>query len=66
MHKMLHPKAELERLCIPTKDEGRGLIEAETAFKIETTGLDHCLKNKVGQYPKQVFEHDRSKAKKIQ
>ena len=50
MHKMLHPKADVERLYICT-------------FKIATIGLDHYLKNKDGQYPKQVLEHDRSKAK---
>ena len=31
MHKMLHPKEDMERLYIPRKDEGRGLIEVETA-----------------------------------
>ena len=63
MHKMLHPKADVERLYIPRKDGGRGLSEVETAFKIATIGLDHYLKNKDGQYPKQVLEHDTSKAK---
>ena len=52
MHKMLHPKADVERLSIPGKDGGRGLIEVETAFKIATIGLDHYLKNEDGQYPK--------------
>ena len=60
---MLHPKADMERLYIPRKDGGRGLIEVETAFKILTIGLDHYLKNKDGQYPKQMLEHDTSKAK---
>ena len=63
MLKLLHPKADVERLYISRKDGGRGLIEVETAFKIATTGLDHYLKNKDGQYPKQVLEHDMSKAK---
>ena len=63
MHKMLHPKADVERLYIPRKDGRRGLIEVEIPFKIATIGLDHYLKNKDGQYPKQVLEHDRSKAK---
>ena len=63
MNKMLHPKADVERLYIPRKDGGRGLIEVETAFKIATIGLDHYLKNKDGQYPKQVLDHDTSKAK---
>ena len=63
MYKMLHPKADVERLYISRKDGGRGLIEVETAFKIATIGLDHYLKNKDGQYPKQVLEHDTSKDK---
>ena len=63
MHKMLHPKADMERLYIPRKYKGRGLIEVETAFKTATIGLDHYLKHKEGQYPKQLFEHERSKAK---
>ena len=63
MRKMLHPKADVERLYIPRKDGGRGLIDVETAFKTATVGLDHYLKHKEGQYPKQVLEHERSKAK---
>ena len=63
MQKMLHPKAGVERLYIPRKDGGRGLIDVETAFKTATIGLDHYLKHKEGQYPKQVLEHERSKAK---
>ena len=43
---MLHPKADVERLYIPRKDGGRGLIDVETAFKTATTGLDHYLKHK--------------------
>ena len=39
------------------------MINVETAFKTATVGLDHYLKHKEGQYPKQVLEHERSKAK---
>ena len=53
----------MERLYIPRKDGGRGLIQVETAIKIATIGLDHYFKNKDGQYPKQVLERDTSKAK---
>ena len=51
MLKILHPKADVERLYNPRKDGGRGLIDVETAFKTATIGLDHCLKHKEGQYP---------------
>ena len=62
MHNMLHPKADVERLYLPRRDAGRGLIEVETAFKTATIGLDHYLKHKERCYPKQLLEHDRSKA----
>ena len=63
MHKMLHPKADVERLYLPRKDGRRNLIELETAFKAATIGLDHYLEYKEGQYLKQVFNFERSKAK---
>ena len=63
MHKMLHPKADVERLYIPRKDRGRGLIDVQTAFKTTKIGPDHYLKHKEGQYPEQVLKHGRSKAK---
>ena len=62
MHRMLHPKTDVERLYIPRKDGGRDLIEVETAFKIVTIGLDHYLKNE-GQYPRQVLAHDTLRPK---
>ena len=62
MHKMLHPKAYVERLYLPRKGGGRGLTEVETAFRTTTIGLNHYLKHKEGRYPKQVLEHERSKA----
>ena len=46
MYKMLHPKADVERLYIPRKDGGRGLNDVETAFKTATMGLDHYLEHK--------------------
>ena len=33
MHKILHPKADAERLYISGKDGGRGLIDIEAALK---------------------------------
>ena len=48
MHKMSHPKTNVERLYIPRNDGERGLIEVETAFKTATIGLDHYLKHKDG------------------
>ena len=53
----------MERLYIPIKDLGRGLINVETAFKTAKIGLARYLKYKEGQYPNQVLEHKKSKAK---
>ena len=50
MHKMLHDKADVQRLYIPKKDGGRDLIEVKKAFKTATIGLDHYLKHKEGQF----------------
>ena len=50
MQKMLHPKADVQRLYIPKKDGGRDLIEVKKAFKTATIGLDHYLKQKEGQF----------------
>ena len=50
MHKMLHPKADVQRLYIPKKDGGRDLIEVKKAFKTATIGLDHYLMHKEGQF----------------
>ena len=63
MLKILYPKADVERLYNPRKDGGRGLIDVETAFKTATIGLDHYLKHKERQYPKQLLEDERSKSK---
>ena len=53
--KMLHPKADVERLYNPGKDGGRGLTDIETAFKTVTIELNPKAISKV--------EHERSKAK---
>ena len=33
MHKMLHPKADVQRLYIPKKDGGRDLIEVKKSIQ---------------------------------
>ena len=50
MHKMLHPEVDMERLFIPRKDGGRGLIKVESVliFKTAAIRLDHYLKHKEG------------------
>ena len=55
--------ADIERLYIPRKDRGRGLIDVETPLKTITIELNPHLRDKEGQYPKQVLEYERSEAK---
>ena len=43
---MLHPKSDVDRIYIPRKEGGRGLIEIETAFNVAIVGLNHYLENK--------------------
>ena len=49
MFKMLHPKADVERLYIPRKDGGRGLIDVETAFKTVTIALNQGTKRAISK-----------------
>ena len=63
MHKMLHPKADVERLYILRKDGGRGLIDVETFIQNSNSRVRSLYEAQNGQYPKRVLEHERSKAK---
>ena len=40
---MHHPKADVDRLYIPRKDRGRGLIQVELSLKAATIGLQKYL-----------------------
>ena len=53
MHKMLHDKADVQRLYIPKKDGGSDLIEVKKSIQNSNNrgiGLDHYLKHKEGQF----------------
>ena len=44
INRMHHPKADVDRLYIPRKKGGRGLIQLELSYKPSTIGLDKYLK----------------------
>lgn len=46
MAKMHHPKADVDRLYIPRKAGGRGLVQLEITYKTTTIGLNTYLNNK--------------------
>jgi hypothetical protein len=45
MCKMYHPKADTERLYIKRKEEGRGLVQVEAAYKTEIITITEYLKS---------------------
>ena len=60
MHKMLHPKADVQRLYIPRKDGGRDLIEVKKSIQNSNNrarSLSEAQRRAI-----QVHERERSKA----
>ena len=45
IHRMHHPKADVNRMYLPRKIKGRGLTKLETAYKSTTIGLETYLRN---------------------
>ena len=61
LYKMHHPKADVDRIYLPSKDSGRGLIQLEFTYKTSTIELDKCLENTKESLLKQVHKHDIGK-----
>ena len=61
MHKMHHPKADVDRLYLPRTTGGRGLIQIETSYKTTTIGLDTYLKDKEDHLLQIAKDHDKAK-----
>ena len=58
---MHHPKADVDRLYIPRKAGGRGLVQLEITYKTTTIGLNTYLNNKDDYLVKIAKDHDRGK-----
>ena len=43
LYRGLHPKSDVDRLCIPRKDGGRGLIASEDSLELVVRGLEECV-----------------------
>jgi hypothetical protein len=43
MHKILHPKADIDRLYVKRKEGGRGLIQIQAAYKAEIINIAEYL-----------------------
>jgi hypothetical protein len=52
MYKVLHPKADIDRLYVKRKEGGRGLVQVEAAYKAEITGIAEYVNTnyKVNQF----------------
>lgn len=58
-----HSKADVERLYIKTRNEGRGLIELESAFDSSIVGLSNYIKLGKNKFMRLVRNHDARTAK---
>ena len=45
MHRMHHPKSDVNRLYLPRKEGGRGLVQLELSLKTSIIGMDTYLNN---------------------
>ena len=61
MHRMHHPKADVDRLYLPRKDGGRGMIQLELSLATSTIGVCEYLENTKDWMLKLVLKHERSK-----
>lgn len=61
IHRMHHPKADVERLYVPRSDGGRGLIQLELTYKTSTIGLSQYLSHSDDWMIQLVNLHENSK-----
>ena len=60
-YRMYHPKSDVERLYVPRREGGRGLMQIENAYKAATIGLEVYLREKNDRFLKLVYQHEADK-----
>ena len=60
-YRMHHPKADVDRMYLPRKEGGRGLIQLELTFETTMIGLDRYLEITSDKMLKAVLTHENSK-----
>ena len=60
-NRMHHPKADVDRLYIPRKEEGRGMIQLELSLKTTTIGLQKYLETSKDWMLQLVNIHEQGK-----
>ncbi|XP_031556859.1 uncharacterized protein LOC116293560 [Actinia tenebrosa] len=63
MNKMHHPKADVDRIYLPRKEGGRGLIQIENSYKLSTVGMNVYINEKDDKHVKLVLQHEMAKKK---
>ena len=60
-HHMHHPKADVDRLYLPRKRGGRGMIQLEMAYKTTTTAMSMYLSNTTDWMLNLVHQYQQNK-----
>ena len=58
---MHHPKSDINRIYVPRKGRGRGMINLEMYFKATTTGLNTYLLSSDDRMLNLVLKHEKKK-----
>ena len=61
IHRMHHPKSDVNGLYLPRKEGGRGLVRLELSLKTSIIGMDTCLNNTNDWMLKFVKKHEQNK-----
>ena len=61
LNRMHHPKSDINRIYVPRKGRGRGMINLEMCFKATTTGLNTYLLSSDDRMLNLVLKHEKEK-----
>ena len=61
LNRMHHPKANVNRMYIPRKEGGRGMINLEMTYKTTTIDLNSCLESSEDRMLPAVLQHEKKK-----
>ena len=59
LNRMHHPKADVSRINIPRKEEGRGMKKLEMAYKTMTMGLNSYLQSSGDRMFHAILQHKK-------
>ena len=62
IHRMHHPRADMNRMYLPRRIGGRGLSKLETAYKSTIIGLETYLRNTDDALLQLVLQHETKRS----